>query len=190
MTKILKSLRALPLALLVMALGFTVVPATSHSDEAAATASVSDNQFVDGNWFTIAESKGEAYGTGTPTNVALNAQLELYQTAVEAKNTADAEKYAIRSWVKANYAMLLGQNAMEKGDYPQAKIDLARALKLAKAAQKTGAGKGESEDRVCDETAAEWKGCSKIEGKRCEARVKAFQKKLAKKSGVAETDGE
>ncbi len=190
MKTILKSLRALPLAL-IMAFGFTAAPAPSHSDEAAATASVSEAKFVDGNWFTIAESKGEAYKVGSPTNLELEAQLDLYQTAVESKNTADAEKYAIRSWVKANYAMLLGQNALESGNYEQAKVDLARALKLAKAAQRPGAGKGEKEDRVCDDTAAPWQGCSKVEGKRCEDRVKAFQKKLAKKTGAAApTDGE
>jgi hypothetical protein len=187
MNTILKTLRALPLAM-VMALCIVSLPTLSHADDAApaAASTTVDNQFVDGNWFAIAEAKGEAYGEGSQTNVALNAQLELYQTAVDDKNTADAEHYAIRSWVKANYAMLLGQNALEAGKYAEAKTHLNRALKLAKAAQKDGAGKGQKGDRVDDDNAAAWQGTSKIEGARAEARVKAFLAKLRAKTGDAE----
>jgi len=178
MNTILKSLRALPLAL-ILAFGFVSVPAASHSDEA----SVSDNQFVDGNWFSIAAAKGESYKNGSPTNKELNAQLALYQSAVDEKNTADAERYAIRSWVKANYAAELGRLATAAGNYDEAKQNLDRALNYAKAAQKPGAGKGEQEDRVCDDTAEAWRGCSEIEGKRAEAYVKKLQARLKKKSG-------
>lgn len=181
MKTILKTLRALPLAILVMALGIVSTPALIHADEASATAS--DNQFVDGNWFAIAAAKGEAYKEGSPTNEALEAQLALYQTAVEEGDTEKAEHYAIRSWVKANYAMLLGQKALEAGDYVNAKTHLNRALKLARAAQKKGAGKGEQGDRVCDDTAPEWRGCSEIEGKRAESRINKFLDKVKAKSG-------
>lgn len=182
MNSILKTLRALPLALLVMALGFASMPTLSHADESA-TAEASDSQFVDGNWFDIASAKGEVYKAGSPTNEALEAQLALYQTAVDSKDTESAEKYAIRSWVKANYAMLLGQNALEAGNYSDAKKHLNRALKLAKAAQKEGAGKGEQKDRVCDDSAASWRGCSKIEGQRAEARINKFLAKVKAKTG-------
>lgn len=184
MKKHLSTLLALPLALFLAFAVFSTVatPTKVHADEAV----VVDNQFVDGNWFTIAEAKGEAYGEGSATNVALNAQLELYQQAVEDKDTAAAEKYAIRSWVKANYAMLLGQNALEAGNYAEAKTALNRALKLAKAAQKKGAGSGEQADRVCDDTAKPWRGCSEIEGKRAEALVEKFLAKLRSKTGASE----
>jgi hypothetical protein len=185
MKHISKSLWAMPLAILVLAFGILFTPTMSYANDTTNSVTI-DNQFVDGNWFAIAEAKGEAYKEGSSTNEALNAQLELYQTAVEGKDTVAAEKYAIRSWVKANYAMLLGQNALEAGDYVTAKEHLNRALKLAKAAQKEGAGKGEQGDRVCDDSAPEWRGCSKVEGQRAEARIKKFLAKLKAKSG--ETD--
>jgi hypothetical protein len=187
MNKILKSLLAMPLALLLAFVFVSYAPAKIHADGDQAAA-VSDNQFVDGNWFTIADAKGEAYGTGTPTNVALEAQLALYQEAVEAKDTAKAEKYAIRSWVKANYAADLGLTAIESGDTAAAQAHLARALKYAKAAQKPNAGKGEQKDRVCDDTADAWRGCSAIEGKRAEKYVRKLMKRLPKATQA--TDGE
>jgi hypothetical protein len=184
MKTILKTLRALPLAIFALALGFVSTPVLLHADEAATT--VSDNQFVDGNWFTIAEAKGESYKEGSATNEALNAQLELYQNAVSEGDTEAAEKYAIRSWVKANYAMELGRRALGAGELVKAKEHLNRALKLAKAAQKKSAGRGEQTDRVCDETAPEWRGCSEVEGKRAETRINKMLAKVRAKSGEAE----
>lgn len=188
MKKILSALLALPLALfLAFAVTSTTIPTRAHADEAAAAAPA-DNQFVDGNWFTIAEAKGEAYQTGSPTEVALQAQLALYQEAVDAKNTADAEKYAIRSWVKANYAAELGLEAAEAGKGTEAKADYDRALKYAKTAQKKGAGNGEQGDRICDDSAPAWKGCSLVEGQRAEKYIRKLMHRLPK--AVRGTEGE
>jgi hypothetical protein len=181
MNKILKSLLAMPLALILAFVFVSFAPTKIHADGDAA-ATVSDSQFLDGNWFTIAQAKGEAYGEGTPTNQALEAQLALYQEAVDAKDTSKAEHYAIRSWVKANYAAELGNQALGSGDTSSAQAHLARALKYAKAAQKLNAGKGEQKDRVCDDTADTWRGCSKIEGQRAEKYIRKLMKRLPKAS--------
>ncbi len=179
MKKTLKTLLAVNMALFLALMTFSfAAPATIHAE--GDQAAVVDNPFVDGNWFTIAQAKGEAYGEGTPTNVALEGQLKLYQDAVDTKNAADAEKYAIRSWVKANYAAEVGLEAIEAGKYADAKEALDRALKLAVAAQKAGAGKGEQQDRICDDTAPAWKGCSAVEGKRAEKYVRKLMKRLPK----------
>lgn len=175
MKNMLRTLLALPMALFMAFASASIsTPTTLHAEGAA------DAQFVDGNWFSIAAAKGEAYKAGSPTEEALQAQLSLYQTAVESGNVADAEKYAIRSWVKANFAAEQGLRAIEAGDFDSARTHLERALNYAKTAQKPGAGKGEQEDRVCDDSAAKWRGCSKIEGQRAEAYVKKLLKKLPK----------
>jgi hypothetical protein len=173
----LKSLLALPLALF-LALGIvglmvSSIPSAAYADEGAV-----DNQFVDGNWFSIADAKGEAYKEGSPTEVALQAQIELYDTAVANQDTEKAEHYAIRSWVKANYAAELGRRELETGNSADARAHLNRALKLAKAAQRASAGKGEQEDRVCDDSAKRWRGCSKIEGQRAEAYINKLLARL------------
>jgi hypothetical protein len=170
MKNTLKALLALPLALF-LALGMVGLMVSSTPRPAFADEAAVDNQFVDGNWFSIATAKGEAYKEGSPTEVALQAQIGLYQEAVTNEDTEKAEHYAIRSWVKANYAMELGRQALEAGKQEDAREHLNRALKLAKAAQRSGAGKGEQEDRVCDDSAGAWRGCSKIEGQRAERRI-------------------
>lgn len=187
MKKTLKTMLAVPMALFLALMTVSLtVPAKIHADGDQAAAV--DNPFVDGNWFSIAQAKGEDYGEGTPTNVALEGQLKLYQDAVDSKNAADAEKYAIRSWVKANYAAELGLEAIEAGKFSEAKGHLDRALKLAQAAQKPNAGKGEQKDRVCDDSAPAWKGCSSVEGKRAEKYVRKLMRRLPKDAQA--TDGE
>jgi hypothetical protein len=145
----------------------------AQAEETATAATVENAQFVDGNWFT--ESGNVDSG--------LQAQIDLYDAAVEADNTADAEKYAIRSWVKANYAAELGRRAMEKGEYAEAKTHLQRAVRLAKKAQKPGAGKGEHANRVDDDSAAQWQGTSRIEGLRAEAYAQKLLDRVNKKLG-------
>jgi hypothetical protein len=179
MKKIIMSLMALPLAL-VLAFGFTVsIPTHAKADGAAAV----DNQFVDGNWFTIAEAKGEGYQTGSPTQVALQAQLDLYQEAVEAKDLDKEEHYAIRSWVKGWVAAEIGRAALVAGDIAGAKAALTRAVKYGKAAQKTNAGKGETAGRVDDDTAPNYGGTSAVEGKRVVAYANKYLAKVRAKLG-------
>ena len=172
--KMLLSLMTLPLAF-VLAFGFAVsFPSVAKSEGAVAAV---DNKFLDGNWFAIAAAIGEEYQSGSPTNVALQAQLELYQAAVEAKDLEKEEHYAIRSWVKGWIAAEIGRAALASGDTAGAKTALQRAIVYGKAAQKPNAGKGETAGRVGDETAPNYGGTSAIEG----ARVVAYAKKLLAK---------
>lgn len=184
MKKILSTLLALPLALLLAFAVFSAPAAKAHADETI----VSDAQFVDGNWFQIAEDQNEAYKVGSPTEVALQAQLTKYQDAVEEKDAAKAEKYAIRSWVKANFAAQQGLEAAEAGKAAEAKGHYDRALKYAKAAQKKGAGLGELESRGHDDTAPTWAGDSAVEGKRAEKYVKKLLKRLPKEVRGADAE--
>ena len=179
MKKITMSLLALPLALL-LAFGFTIsVPTHAKAEGAAAV----DNQFVDGNWFTIADAKGESYKEGSETNVALQAQLDLYQEAVEAKDLEKEEHYAIRSWVKGWVSAEIGRVAFEAGDLAGAKAALTRAVKYGKAAQKANAGKGETPGRVNDDAAPNYGGTSAIEGKRVTAYANKWLSKVRAKLG-------
>lgn len=180
MKKITMSLMALPLALF-LAFGFTVsmIPTHVQAEEAATV----DNQFVDGNWFSIAAAKGESYKEGGETHVALQAQLELYQAAVDAKDQVKAEHYAIRSWVKGWMAAEIGRLALVDGDLAGAKAAFNRAIKYGKTAQKDGAGKGETAGRVDDETAPNYGGTSAVEGQRVVAYASRYLAKVKKKLG-------
>ena len=182
------SLLALPMALF-LALAFTSI-SISTKVHAADAASVSDAQFVDGNWFAIAESKGEAYKVGSATQVALQAQLDLYQAAVEEKNLVDEEKYAIRSWVKGWVSAEIGLQALEKGDLAGAKAALLRAKAYGKTAQKAKAGLGETESRVNDDSAPSFGGTSAVEGKRVVAYASKYLAKVSAKLGETAADAE
>jgi len=183
MKKIILSLLALPLAL-TLAFGFTSITTPAHAEETAAV----DNQFVDGNWFTIAAAKGEAYQVGSPTQVALQAQLDLYQSAVEAGDSEKAEHYAIRSWVKGWYAAEIGRKAYEAGDYAGAAAALKRAVTYGKTAQKPGSGKGETAGRVDDDSAPAYGGTSAVEGQRVVAYAKKWLAKANAKLGASGGD--
>lgn len=164
---------------LTLAFGFAftinlLVPKPAFAEDSAVASEVNDAPFVDGNWFT---------STGS-VDSALQDQIDKYNEAVEAGNTADAEKYAIRSWVKANYAAELGRQAMEAGDLAEAKKHLERAVKLAKKAQKPGTGKGEHGNRVNSHDAPKWGGTSAIEGERAEAYATKLLNKVKARLGA------
>jgi hypothetical protein len=162
-------------------------PAYADGDTttAAAAAAPADNQFLDGNWFTIAEAKGENYVTGSPTEQALQAQLAKYQAAADASppDYAQEEHFAIRSWVKGWVALAVGENALDSGDLATAKACFARAKKYGRAAQKPNAGLGETASRVNDDSAPAFGGTSAIEGARVVAQASKDQAALAAKSG-------
>jgi len=167
MNKFLKSLLALPLAL-ILAFGFASISTSVMAEEGE------NAQFVDGNWFSIASSKGEVYQVGSQTHGDLMAQLKHYQDAVDADDTASAEKFAIRSWVKGWYAAELGRRAAAEGRNDDARNHYNRAIKYGETAQKPGAGKGETPSRVSDDSAKNFGGTSAVEG----ARVVKYAKKL------------
>jgi len=174
------------LVLAVALVAIALAPKPAFADAAQAPSAVSapatvdngaqhtDAKFVDGNWFQIADAAGEEYKTGSPTNLALNDQIDKYNEAVSNHDDASAEQYAIRSWVKSLYAANQGLTALEAKDYALAKHHLNRAIRLAKRAQRDGAGLGEAPDRVNDDSAQQWKGTSKVEG----ARAQAYAEKL------------
>lgn len=176
-----KHLLALPLAILIMAFGVLSTPSVTRADNDEA--SVSDNQFLDGNWFQIAADKGEAYTEGSPTNVALEKQLDAYQTAVENRDLANEERLAIRSWVKGWVAAEIGRSALEAGNYSEAKTALKRAIKYGKAAQKPGAGKGEK--HACGGDGGRFQRCSAEEGADVVTYAQGYLDKAVAKAGAS-----
>lgn len=138
-----------------------------------------DNKFVDGNWFSIAESRGESYAVGSPTNLQLEAQIKAYQTARDSRDLMGEEHYAIRSWVKGCIAAEIGLEALEKGDTVTARIYFHKAIKDGLKAQAEGAGKGEA--APCGGDAAHFRSCSTDEGK----WVVAYAEKYLDKIGYA-----
>lgn len=158
MKNALKTLRALPLAL-IMALGIAgFTPTHAVADEASTV----DNQFVDGNWFSIAADKGEAYKVGSSTNQALQTQIDAYEGAKTDGDVVKEEHFAIRSWVKGWCAAEEGRLAFVAGDLTKAKSDFSRAKKLGLKAQKPEAGKGEKAS--CGGSNGAFEGCSAEEG--------------------------
>jgi hypothetical protein len=174
------------LALATLALTAPTRPAfagvATDADNAAAAPAV-DNQFVDGNWFGIATAAGEDFKTGSPTQVALQAQLDAYQSAVDAKDLAKEEHFAIRSWVKGWVAAEIGLEALQSGDLAGAKKALLRAKKYGMKAQKPGAGLGETPSRVGDDTAPAFGGTSSVEGARVVAYADKYLAQVSAKLG-------
>jgi hypothetical protein len=141
---------------------------------AAGATTVSDNQYVDGNWFQIAKDRGEEFTTGSPTQVALQAQIDAYKQAVSDKDLDKEVHFAIRSWVKGWNELALAENAMDSGDKVTAKRLFTRALRYGEAAQKSGAGLGEDPGRQGDDGADSFNGTSKIEGARVQAQAQKY----------------
>jgi hypothetical protein len=143
----------------------------------ATAATAADNVYVDGNWFAIAQAKGESYETGSPTEVALQAQLKNYQDAADNKDLKAEEHFAIRSWVKGWVAAEEGLEAMQAGNNDEAREDLNRAVKYGQKAETPGAGLGEDPSRGDDSSAA-FEGKSEIEGARVVAYAEKYLAKL------------
>jgi tetratricopeptide (TPR) repeat protein len=111
------------------------------------------NRLVDGNWFTIAADEGPGYGAaGDKVATELQVQIEAYEEAVQASTEANAkdetalascETFAIRSWVKGQYALQMGLVALNRGDYEAAQGHYQRALSYGQKAQRAHAGRGE-----------------------------------------------
>src|SRR5665213_2497625 len=155
----------------VLALAFTVsTPRPAFADNTATV----DNQFNDGNWFKIATTNGEEYKTGSPTQVALQTQIDAYQSAVDNKDNKAEEHFAIRSWVKSLCASALAADAYDAGKYAEALSDVKRAIREAKTAQQPGAGLGEPSTRVDTNAAQTYGGTSKIEGARAQEQAEAL----------------
>lgn len=134
-----KALMILAAFLAVAVTGFSVEAGTPGKavDISADLALGSDNSWCDGNWFDT-----ECYGCeGDDVADQVEAQDELYKVAAyENGDLVLAEHYALRSWVKANYALELGRLALVKGNYDEADKHTRRALHLGRHAQKVEAG--------------------------------------------------
>ena len=151
--------------LLALFLGLTALASADYK--------TADNGNLDGNWMN---EKG--YKEGSPANESLNAQVEAYNQAKDAGDTAEAERLAIRSWVKGWYAAELGRLAFVAGDKVAAKAHFLRAKSHARAAQLPSAGRGEVGGKDDTDGAPAFGGTSKREGIRVAAYADKWLNKI------------